>query len=254
MCVVAPPKLTSDKMVCCDVTRNTSIEPWILVAEATLVIFWWQLQESIYRIVGNFRMVLISVYFVWAFCMWKYKLRKFEQSEILHEPWPRNTGWIRLVSLVFCQIFERPTHTSISISPSITTKRLICLEIEHHAVLQAAWMWSGSPSIRKFILWGFGQIWKFAPTKISRFRVATYQMICKNIASSNSCPTPPYFVAPVLDIITFLFFGHTAQKEAGENESFFRAKFFFRDQFLVSSANCLHLTLLILYFSCLVLS
>ena len=61
---------------------------------------------------------------------------KFECSEIMHEPWPHNT-WI--ASLVFCQITEQPTQRSVGISPSITVeaKRLISLELCHHAVLQA---------------------------------------------------------------------------------------------------------------------
>ena len=53
-------------------------------------------------------------------------------------------------------------------------KRSFCCAVGHR---RAAWMWSGSYSIRnkniwKFILWTFWpDIWKFAPTKISCYTV-----------------------------------------------------------------------------------
>ena len=87
--------------------------------------------ELSYHIAGNFRMVLIFVYFVWAFCMRKL--------EILHEPWPHNSRSERLASLVFTKSLSGlPRDLSASVLRSQhKVKRLTNLAIEHHVVLQA---------------------------------------------------------------------------------------------------------------------
>ena len=92
-----------------------------------------------YRIAGNFHMVLIFVYRIrisYECSVCEIKTTKI--WTIGNFAWALTTQharW-RIASLVFYQIFEQPIQRSISISQQ-KVKRVINLEIEHHAVLQA---------------------------------------------------------------------------------------------------------------------